>query len=209
MITKLTFVLVFSIMFFSCDLNERKTEVSIDENERDTVFIRETDTVEIQPENDYENARDEEGRRRQLTITDKDFAGNTFPDGRITLEYLKRNFKDYEVVNREPFQNRHVQGQVDTIYTVRAAGGSSFRIYKLPEESLLERAEIVSSEIRMNRDVRVGMTTNNFLAAFPQVNERLAENARVTVKGDITPVEIDLYFADNRLQRVIYKGYVD
>ena len=153
-----------------------------------------------------ENVEDDT-TQTELTISDENFIDKPFQFGKVTVENLRNEFKNLKIL-REPIKNVHVKDQVDSILTIKI-GNSEFILYKLPEQQFLENAIIMDGNIKLNKDIHVGMTKEEFKEKFEELKSKKSIPSRILVGRKETQEYLIFSFKNNRLKEIEYNGYVD
>lgn len=180
----LLFILFLSIAFVSCRKNsETKDELK---NDEDTSQINEN----------------------EISIIDSDFINNPFEFGRIDIQTLKKAFGKECKIKKEPVENIHVEGQIDTVYTVDIKN-SQFIIYKIPDNQFLESAEINDSLIMLKRNIRTGILKKDFKEKFIELQNIKNLPDTITVQGEDAEGYLIFTFKNNFLNKIEFVGYVD
>lgn len=143
----------------------------------------------------------------ELTVSDEGFFINPFMDN-YKVQQLRSRHNDFKIISKEPVENRHIKGQIDTIITAEA-NNSTFTIYKAKQDELLQKAEIRGSSIELKNGIRVGMTNEDFNARFNQIEQPIGPNATVTLNNPTVPSSFIFRFNNNRLEQISFNGYVD
>ncbi len=150
---------------------------------------------------------EEDNTLSELTISDSSFIDNPFQFGKVTEDNLRSEFKDLKI-EREPIKNVHVKNQIDSILSIKV-DNSEFVLYKLPHEQFLESAVVRDENIRLNKDIHVGMTKDQFKEKFEELKDRKHIPSRILVGRKETQEYLIFSFSNNRLKEIEYNGYVD
>lgn len=151
--------------------------------------------------------RDEDDTSTELTIVDEDFIDNPFEFGKVTVDNLRHEFTNIKI-EREPIKNLHIKNQIDSILTVRI-NNSEFILYKLPKEQFLESATIRDKDIKLNKDIHVGITKEQFKEKFDSLRGKKSLPSKILVGRKETQEYLIFTFSNNRLKEIEYNGYVD
>ena len=181
-----------STLFFSCENNDQTDQNST------------ADTMDAELQ---QNSAEKEAATNSLTITHEDFVTDPFKMEEISVQNLKKNFADFKIIEIQPYQNRHIPDQMDTIFTI-TAGKSIWKIYKTPSKDLLELAEVKSTDVALRQGIKFGMTTDELESAL-NISENLSPDAAVMIEQGTVPAYVELKFLNDRLQRIHFHGYVD
>jgi len=111
------------------------------------------------------------------------------------------------VISAETFFNRHVDGQIDTLFTLRFAK-DYFKIYKTASENFLQEACIQSETFKTKDGFHVGMTKSEFKRLIPSYElSKIPDYIRLQ---SFEVLEwIDVVFIQGRIQTIKFSGYVD
>lgn len=115
----------------------------------------------------------------------------------LNVDNLAVDFADFEV-KKEPFQNRHNDSQVDTIVTLIKQRDTLY-LYKLPTRQFLYAMSINSNRIRLERNIRLGMSKNEFYKAFQQLDT--VKSRQDFVRIWLTESSIDFLFKADTLSK--------
>lgn len=117
---------------------------------------------------------------------------------------------DAEISKREPVENRHIPGQVDTLLTL-SNGSSSFRFYQLPDEALLEEALLQDEGLALGGGLEVKMAADELRRVFPALQGRDTIPEFIHVKGALSPqfLLIRLNSKSLEVEEIEFQGYID
>lgn len=115
-----------------------------------------------------------------------------------------------EISEREPVENRHVPGQVDTLLTI-SNGSSSFRFYQLPDEVLLQSASLRDEDLVLGGELHANMAADELREALPALQGRDTLPELIRIEGEIVPQSLLIRLHNRNLQveEIRYQGYVD
>jgi hypothetical protein len=147
------------------------------------------------PETDIEVKRitdqDSRGSRNPILIeyriTNNDFALHPFPV-MPTPKNIHQVFKLKFQLKKVPFNNVH-SNAIDTIYRF-SYGKSTINFYKSATKSLLQDAVIADAEIKLSKEVAVGISKEDFLRKF---------NVTDKVKDDIILITDEEEFYSHKI----------
>lgn len=143
----------------------------------------------------------------ELTISDENLIDNPFQFGKVTEDNLRSEFKDLKI-QREPIRNVHVKDQIDSILSIKI-NNSEFVLYKLPDEQFLESAVVRDANIKLNKDIHVGMTKDQFKEKFDELKTMKHIPSRILVGRKDTQEYLIFSFSNKKLKEIEYNGYVD
>ncbi|MDO5524381.1 MAG: hypothetical protein Q4G48_10100 [Bacteroidia bacterium] len=140
-----------------------------------------------------------------LAIVDPDFTFDPFAFGENPLQKLISI--DNAGINLQPHKNRHVEDQMDTIYQLKF-GLDRFEIYKTASKNWLTEAHVLTDNFHTRHGVKIGMTKTE---VKNRLNITSAESLPDYVRFEHSEVPefMDLNFKNNKLQAIIFKGYLD
>lgn len=179
-------LLLFSIAFISCEQNAQektKNNSEIKEDKKDST-------------------------ERDLSILDEEFINHPFEFGDVKIRNLKRSFNKYIKIEKQLTGNIHVKNQTDTLFTIKIKS-STFIIYKIPNQQFLESAEINDEIIKLNRNIFVGISKENFKEKFNELKNKKNIPDSVTVQGEDAEGYLIFTFKNNILNKIEFVGYVD
>jgi hypothetical protein len=150
---------------------------------------------------------EEDTTQSEITITDESFIDDPFQFGKVTEDNLRNTFKDLKI-EKEPIKNVHVKNQIDSILSIKVYN-SEFVLYKLPHEQFLETAVVRDENIRLNKDIHIGMTKDQFKEKFDELKDHKNIPSRILIGRKETQEYLIFSFSKNRLKEIEYNGYVD
>lgn len=112
------------------------------------------------------------------------------------------------ISKRQPVQNRHVPGQVDTLLTI-GNSGSEVRFYRLPEEDLLQYANIQDSGLPVGEGLAVGQSVARLTQLLPPLAGKDTLPEQIVLEGKLAPRSLRIRLGKGSVQQIEYQGYVD
>jgi hypothetical protein len=161
----------------------------------------ENKTKTPQPVHETPNATD------TLFVANDDFLADAF-DFNTSLKGLRSEFKWLHVTKKEPLENPHLEGVIDTIYTL-GTDGTMLTIYKAQSKDIFYKGIIRDPRLKLKRKIHVGMLKNQFLSSFhvPK-NQNPIPNA-IALTNSLDNAEMVFQFKNDTLREIEYNGYVD
>lgn len=156
-----------------------------------------TTTVEEVEKSDNEILKD------SLEIMDPNLTIDPFSFGENPLDSLT----SFDEVNMDfkTFNNRHVEGQIDTLFQI-VLSSDTFKVYKNASKNWLVAANIHSEQFSTNQGIHIGMTKTEMRKQLNS-NENFPDFVRI---HNLEVLEwIDFAFQDEKLIKMDFKGYMD
>jgi len=140
-----------------------------------------------------------------VTIIDEQYSLNPFE---LKKPILKNLFKSqYSSVDTTLFNNRHVDNQVDTLFTFNY-GSSFIEIYKNSSEEFIQNGFSNSDTLILNHGLKYGMNKADFLKLLSKDSISNSNNKFRLQNPKITQ-NVDFKFVNNRLEYIHFEGYLD
>lgn len=126
------------------------------------------------------------------------------------VQYVMDRLPDAEISKREPVENRHVPGQVDTLLTI-SNGSSSFRFYQLPDEVLLQGAHLEDEGLTLGGELEAKMAAAELRRILPALQGRDTIPELIRIEGELSPQSLLIRLNSRRLQveEIEFQGYID
>lgn len=114
------------------------------------------------------------------------------------------------ISEREPVENRHVPGQVDTLLTL-SNGNSSFQFYQLPDEVLLQSASLRDEGLVLGGKLEPKMSADALRQLIPGLQDQDTLPELIRIEGEIVPQSLLIRLNSSSLQveEIEFDGYVD
>lgn len=126
----------------------------------------------------------------------------------LTVEEVLRRMPDAKISRREPYPNRHIQGQIDTLVTIKS-DSSIFKFYSMANQDLLQSATLKKAGVAIGAGLEVGMTTDEVVQRMPVFQGKSTIPQSILIRAEQAPTTIRLRFRRNRVEYIHYEGYVD
>jgi hypothetical protein len=133
----------------------------------------------------------EEGERKTsqnnplFYIEDRIILADAFADGPMDdLSNFRDKYKDF-TMTKEVFS---VQGEPDTVFTF-AKGKDTVKIYHTPTELGLSKLALTTSQIKLKRGIKNGMTKRDFYKAFEPLDTVRNQRDKITIMGSEESLE--------------------
>lgn len=192
----LTLPLMLAILLLSCEGGERQTQLQPPE-------ISPTEDTSL-PEPDEVAVNVMAGA--DTTIQSNSIMNMLVPD--LTVEKVLNKLPEAKITRKQPYPNVHVQGQVDTIVTIKS-DSTIFQFYRLPDSDMLQTATLSKGGVKMGSGLEVGMTAEEVANLIPPLKNKKTIPQTILIKAEQTPTAFRLRFEKNRLSYIHYDGYVD
>jgi hypothetical protein len=144
-----------------------------------------------------------------LIVRDESIATNPFNFGRDPLEHLKSKMKlPKPTIEIHTVANRHVDNDVDTIYSLKF-GQDSFEVYKWDKEDIgLMYSEIKTDRFATKHGIRIGMTKSQVKSILKDYDVRIIPKYLILENTEIIEY-LKLEFSKDTLKRIEFQGYFD
>lgn len=190
-------VLVLFLLFWSiaaCDSRERnaQTEAPAKNTMADTASV-------------------EEGAVKVMAGADTSLHNNSLISSlspNWTVEEVLRKIPEARITKREAVPNRHIQGQIDSLITIKS-DSTIFQFYQLPDEAMLQTATLTKKGVAIGSGIEVGMSAEEVARRLPPLQNQKSIPQTILIRSEISPISIRLRFKQNRLSYIQYDGYVD
>jgi hypothetical protein len=126
----------------------------------------------------------------------------------LTVKEVLRRLPEAKVSRREPYPNRHIQGQIDTLVTIRS-DSSIFKFYSMANKDLLQSATLKKAGVPFGSGLEVGMTTDEVARHIPAFQGQASIPQSILIRAEQAPTTLRLRFRRNRVEYIQYEGYVD
>ena len=140
-----------------------------------------------------------------VTIRATNITNDPFRFGNNPLGYLQK-FKPKSTY--ETYENNHVEGKIDTTFTL-TIGKDNFKVTKWDnEENGLLNAYVTTNKFKTRLGVQIGMRKN-------EVVEKFSKYGLKTVHGDLVLENMEVYellvfrFTEDKLTKIEFHGYYD
>lgn len=135
-------------------------------------------------------------------------AGIDRPPGTDSLPVLDR-LRPPLRIEREPHENRHVRGQVDTLRTY-VYRGMKFTVYEVAGASkeIMESLTVVDSRYETEKGLRVGLSREESEVLLDSPDQAQGDTL-VYELGSPVPNFLRVSFEKNRISRLEWSFYVD
>lgn len=187
-------LLLLTSLLFSCENRDRKTQLQ---------------PPEISPT--AEPLDPEEVAVQVISGDDTTLQSNSIMSSLMpawSVGEVLRKMPEAEIQNKEPVPNRHIEGQIDTLVTIKS-DSAIFQFYSLPQEDLLRAATLTKGGISIGGGIEVGMLAEEVASRIPPLQGKKAIPQTIIIRSEHTPTSIRLRFEKNRLAFIEYNGYVD
>ncbi|WP_224996654.1 hypothetical protein [Cesiribacter sp. SM1] len=125
-----------------------------------------------------------------------------------SVQEVLRKYPEAEITNKEAVPNRHTDGQIDTLITIKS-DSTIFQFYSLQDRDLLQTATLSKAGIALGNGLEVGMTAEEVTNHIEPLQGRKAVPQSILIRAEQAPTSIRLRFRQNRLSYIDYQGYVD
>ncbi len=125
-----------------------------------------------------------------------------------SVQEVLRKYPEAEITNKEAVPNRHTDGQVDTLITIKS-DSTIFQFYSLADRDLLQMATLSKEGITLGNGLEVGMTAEEVTRHIEPLQGRKSVPQSILIRAEQAPTSIRLRFKQNRLSSIDYQGYVD
>lgn len=140
------------------------------------------------------------------TLQSNALMNSLLPD--YSVAQVLQELPDAEITQRQPTPNRHIQGQVDTLITIKS-DSAIFQFYSMPNEELLRSFTLSRKGISLGQGLEIGMLAEEVARRLPPLRGRKAIPQTLIIRAEQVPSSIRLRFEKNRLAFAEYDGYVD
>ncbi len=141
-----------------------------------------------------------------VTITDEKYSLNPF---KLEKPILKNLFgSQYSAVDTTLFNNRHVDNQIDTVFTFKY-GSSFIEIYKNSSEEFIKNGFSNSDTLDLNRGLSYGMSKTDFLKLLSNIDSISNSHNNFRIKNPEIVQNVDFKFVNNKLEYIYFEGYSD
>ena len=131
------------------------------------------------------------------------FATNPFSK-RITIHNIEAEYGGSFELIKNPVTNTHSESVIDTIFNF--IGSNTFiEIYKAESNEILKSVKISSGEIKLKRNIEVGMSKADFDLKF----DTIIDSDIIQIGNLEQTAVLTFYFAEKKLNSIHYKGYVN
>lgn len=125
-----------------------------------------------------------------------------------TVEEVLQRLPGAEVTARKPVENRHIPSQTDTLLTISNAK-SKIRFYRLPDEDLLQEADIKSPGLRFGSRLEVGMPAAALSDVLPPLHGSDTLPGKIKIEGERVPRSLEISLEGGEVEEISFQGYVD
>ncbi|AHM60657.1 hypothetical protein D770_12000 [Flammeovirgaceae bacterium 311] len=125
-----------------------------------------------------------------------------------TVQEVLRKMPEAKITKREAVPNRHIDGQVDTLITIKS-DSTIFQFYSLPDQDMLQTATLSKSGIAFGGGLEVGMKPQEVAERIEALQGKKTVPQTILIRAEQAPTSIRLRFRQNRLSYIDYQGYVD
>jgi hypothetical protein len=131
------------------------------------------------------------------------FVSNAF-GFQVSIANFKKNYSGLLTITKKPVRNKYDSSIVDTVYSF-TKGKTKIEIYHSRERDLLQSAYIVTENIPLKYNIKVGNTK----ADIAKLLKAKITKDKVQV-GDLEHGQVYTFsFAKNRLIAISYEGYLE
>lgn len=187
-------LLLFLYLFIACDSQERnpQTEGPAKNTLLDSIATEEV-AVAVMAGAD-------------TTIQDNNLMNSLVPQW--TVQEVMRKIPEAKITNKEAVPNRHVQGQVDTLVTIKS-DSTIFQFYSMPGKDMLQSATLTKGGVTLGEGLEVGMTAEEVAQRIQPLQQKKAIPQTILIRAEQAPTSLRLRFKQNHLTFIQYDGYVD
>jgi len=123
-----------------------------------------------------------------------------------TNEILSSNYLESQFIkSQDTVRNIHDRNQLDTINYFKTER-SHIGIYVTPSKNLLLESNIYDSDVSLSEKTKIGVDK---AVVFDVLHREFANDTLTIREPDGYGVYFELFFKDNRLNRIHYKSFVD
>ena len=141
-----------------------------------------------------------------VTVIDEKYSLNPF---KLEKHILKNLFRSqYSSVDTTLFNNRHVDNQIDTVFTFKY-GSSFIEIYKNSSEEFIKNGFSNSDTLNLNRGLRYGMSKTDFLKLLSNKDSISNSHNNFRIQNPEIVQNVDLKFVNSKLEYIHFEGYLD
>ncbi|MFD2561849.1 hypothetical protein [Aquimarina rubra] len=141
-----------------------------------------------------------------VTIIDEKYSLNPFE---LQNPLLKNLFESqYSSVDTTLFNNRHVDNQIDTVFTFKY-GSSFIEIYKNSSEEFIKNGFSNSDTLNLNRGLRYGMSKTDFLKLLSNIDSVSNLHNNFRIQNSEIVQNVDFKFVNDKLEYIHFEGYLD
>lgn len=194
LLLRLHLLLLLGCLLFACDNKDRKTQLQPPEISPTAEPLAPEDVaVQVIAGDD-------------TTIQSNSLMNSLVPEW--SVQEVLRKVPEAKIQHKEAVPNRHIQGQVDTLVTVKS-DSTIFQFYSLPTQDMLQSATLSKGGISIGSGIEIGMLAEEVAQRIPLLKGKKAIPQTIIIRAEQTPTSIRLRFKNNRLAFIDYKGYVD
>lgn len=125
-----------------------------------------------------------------------------------TVQEILRKIPEAKITKREAVPNRHIEGQIDSLITIKS-DSSIFLFYQLTDNAMLQSATLTKKGIAFGAGLEIGMSAEEVADRIPGLAQNNAIPQTILIRSEQTPTSMRLRFKQNRLSYIQYDGYVD
>lgn len=119
------------------------------------------------------------------TLLQSDSLLNSFAPSWSVAEALA-SLPDAAITERKAVQNRHVSGQIDTLLEL-GNGRSEVHFYRLPNQDLLQYANIQDAALPFGKGLVVGVSADALAQLLPPLSGKDTLPEQIVLEGKLVP----------------------
>lgn len=138
----------------------------------------------------------------------------SFVNERFSADPFTKSFQEmvsilekYDV-EKKPYRNEYIEGQVDTILTVKF-DDSTISYFKGKSSDFILSANIKSTKIEFKYGIHIGMNEDDLISVFKELNKYKGSFNKVTISDGDEQQSVELLFRNNKLNELRFSGYFD
>ncbi|WP_074405779.1 hypothetical protein [Aquimarina spinulae] len=141
-----------------------------------------------------------------VTIINEKYSLNPFELQKPILKNLLES--QYSSVDTTLFNNRHVDNQIDTVFTFNY-GSSFIEIYKNSSEEFIKNGFSNSDTLNLNHGLRYGMSKTDFLKLLSNIDSVSNSHNNFRIQNSEIVQNVDFKFVNDKLVYIHFEGYSD
>lgn len=200
------------LIFLSCKAEEKKAKM-IESFKKELVELKKQEKIieELLRKDDSLISEIQLAIKKNKFIPDSIIINEKYSLNPFELKepILKKLFKsDYSTVDTTLFNNRHVDYQIDTVFTFKYAT-SFIEIYKNVSEEFIMNGFSNSDILNLKNNLRYGMEKSDFFKLIPGLDSASESHNNFRIQNAKTTQNVDFKFEKGKLKYIYYHGHFD